>query len=463
MKTIIKFKIKHLSRLRQMLLKDTSREWFGMAMGIMEKVDKTYVITIKRIKVFTESECECQSIAYVRPTRESVKRELVIAQQHFYNAILDLHTHPFVVGSTGFSLTDTNDEKNFAAFLHKEVGRIDTYGSIVFSQTMYAGRMWLVNNRQLKNPAPLEIRVPVYTDAIAPCHDIPWHRKPVNNIDYFGEDGLLNRNYQALGKEVMKRVVNNQKLVVIGAGSISSIFVETAVQSGFNNFVLVDFDTVEHSNLSRLAGATLADVKNKTKKVDVLKRLIHEKNIKAKVKTFDANILNPPVKLFEEIADAQWLIIGTDNASSRYESVIQALRFHTPYISMGVNISVKNEKISDISGEVITVRPGDNLCHQCLGRVNHMQIAHENHPDEHIREELLKRGYVTGKDVQNPMVKSVNSIVANLAFDVLTNQYLFRQEHKPVWVFENNEEGFKIYPDDDSVINRKKNCALCAV
>lgn len=461
-KTLVKFKIGHLSQLRKYLLRDMSREWFGMAMGNMENIGNTVAITVKRIKVFNESECEHQSIVHVRPTQEAVKRELIIAQQRYYNVILDVHSHPFAVKDTQFSETDTNDERRFASFLHKKIGRIDTYGSIVFSKDMYNGRMWLINNKQLNTPSPLEIRVPVYTDAIAPCHDIPWLTKPEYKVDYFGENGLLNRNYQALGKDVMERIVDSQKLVVVGAGSISSIFTASAAQSGFNNFVLVDFDRVEHSNLSRLEGATFKDAERKAKKVAVLKRLIHDKNPKAQVKTYDTNILTPPQKLLEEIADANWLIIGTDNASSRFECVKLAMRFHTSYISMGVNVSVENEKVSDTSGEVITARPGDNICHLCLGRINHTQIAHENHPDEYIRQQLLARGYVRGKDVKNPMVKTVNSIVSNIALDVLINQYSFRQEHHAIWVYENNRS-FEIYADKDSVTNRKRNCALCSV
>ncbi len=115
-----------------------------------------------------------------------------------------------------------------------------------------------------------------------------------------------------------------------------------------------------------------------------------------------------------------------------------------------------------MSGEVITVRVGDYLCLQCLNRIHPIKVASERHPDQTIREALVKRGYVTGRDVKEPAVKTLNTFLATMAVDVLINQYTEARRHAPVLVYENN--GYmRIYEDRESVQQRNKHCFLCNV
>ncbi len=109
-----------------------------------------------------------------------------------------------------------------------------------------------------------------------------------------------------------------------------------------------------------------------------------------------------------------------------------------PLLSVGVNITVKDKKIEDMSGEVITARVGDRLCLQCLHRISPTKVASERHPDQGIREALVKRGYVTGSDVKEPAVKTLNTMVATLAVEALLNQYTGVRRHVPILVYENN-------------------------
>ena len=154
------------------------------------------------------------------------------------------------------------------------------------------------------------------------------------------------------------------------------------------------------------------------------------------------------------------VVIATDNHFSRYKAQELALRFGIPLISTGVNISVEDEQITDMSGEVIIARSGDGLCLHCLGRINPTQIAAEQHKGQFIGNELVRRGYVSGQDVKEPAVKTLNAIVGAMAVDVLLNQYTQRQAHVPVWVYENN--GWPcFYPDNGSVLARQKNCFHC--
>src|SRR5439155_3361759 len=94
--------------------------------------------------------------------------------------------------------------------------------------------------------------------------------------------------------------------------------------------------------------------------------------------------------------------------------------------------------------------------------INPIKVASERHPDKTIREELVKRGYVTGKDIKEPAVKTLNTSLATMAVEVLINQYTDVRRHVPVLVYENNGS-MSMYEDRESVQLRNKQCFLCNV
>jgi len=75
---------------------------------------------------------------------------------------------------------------------------------------------------------------------------------------------------------------------------------------------------------------------------------------------------------------------------------------------------------------------------------------------------LVKRGYVTGKDIKEPAVKTLNTSLATMAVEVLVNQYTEVRRHIPVLVYENNGH-MSIYEDRESVQLRNKQCFLCNI
>lgn len=74
-------------------------------------------------------------------------------------------------------------------------------------------------------------------------------------IRVFGQAGQ-----RALGKLVVG---------IVGLGGIGSLVFILLVRLGVLRMVAVDPDTVEETNLNRLAGSTIADAENRTPKVDM--------------------------------------------------------------------------------------------------------------------------------------------------------------------------------------------------
>jgi hypothetical protein len=69
---------------------------------------------------------------------------------------------------------------------------------------------------------------------------------------------------------------------------------------------------------------------------------------------------------------------------------------------------------------------------------------------------------VTGSDIKEPAVKTLNTFLATMAVEVLINQYTDARRHVPILVYENNGS-MSVYEDRESVQLRNKHCFLCDI
>ena len=194
------------------------------------------------------------------------------------------------------------------------------------------------------------------------------------------------------------------------------------------------------------------------KKVDCVKKHLLKINPKARIHAYVSRVGEFEVE--NKLAHSDWIIVSSDTYYSRYKTQEIAFKYAIPFITAGVNITVREDQVKDISGEVITVRMGDSICLNCLGRINYIKMANERHPSQKIKEQLVAKGYVKGKDVKEPAVKTLNSIIGSMAVDSLINQYTGIHGHRPVLVYENNGQ-VCIYEDKESLENRINDCYTC--
>lgn len=272
------------------------------------------------------------------------------------------------------------------------------------------------------------------------------------------QSGFLARSALALGLDTLRRLMHRQSLAVVGVGGLGSIIAENLIHMGFQDLHLIDPDRVEITNLNRIVGAYHEDAVQHRLKVDVVKEHLQRINPKAMVTAYPCGVQDE--SLSPALANVDWIVVATDNQSSRFRAQHIALRYFVPLVSAGVSISVEDSRITDMSGEVVIARTGDGLCLQCLGRVNPTGVAAEEQAGRFIGDELVRRGYVRGLDVKEPAVKTLNAIVGSMAVEVLLNQYAGRQPHVPVWVFENNQ-AMAMYEDRLTVDQRNRRCFAC--
>jgi molybdopterin-synthase adenylyltransferase len=454
---LIKFQHGDLARLRARLLADVSREHFAILLGKTRKIQGYTIITVIDILFLAQSDYNQQSVASLHIKKDFIHRALLeLTNRYDVDTMIDVHTHPFTQESVSFSATDDGDEQRFFRFLKEKFAGIH-YASIVFSQSKYSARVWTLSSGSLyARKALLKTQTSRENIASANFREDTDDEKTVVTA----EEGFFHRSALVLGLDVMRTLMHHQVITVVGVGGLGSIIAEHLIHMGFHEINLIDPDVLEVSNLNRVVGAYYKDAQQQRSKVEVVKRHLTSINPNASVEAYQKDVYDKEMESVLALSD--WMIVATDNHSSRLKAQQLSVQYFVPLLSVGVNISVKGSTIEDMSGEVITARVGDYLCLRCLNRINPTKVASERHPDQTIREALVKRGYVTGQDIKEPAVKTLNTFVATMAVEVLINQYTEARRHVPVLVYENNGS-MSLYEDRESVQQRSKRCSLCNI
>ena len=445
----IRFRNGMLNELRETLLSDLSKEQFAALLGKTWDTPTGKIITVQEVVYPSSEDLESNSLVSVRIKKKFVAGILeTIKNRLDVDTYIEVHTHPFAEDKVGFSVIDDADEDRFTQYLDKYWPDMN-YASIVFSRTMYNARYWVCRERKYNEAS---IKTQQISEQIERTGDLP--EKQLDNM----MAGMFDRGILALGLDTMRKIMSGQKIAVVGVGGLGSVIAESLIHMGFQHLILIDNDKLELSNLNRITGASFEDAVGNLHKVDVVAKYLGSINPHCVTETHKLNVLDKEAE--HALVKADWIIVGTDNHASRFKIQEYAFKYYIPFITAGVNISVSDNNIGDISGEVITVRMGDSFCLSCLNRVNYDAVAAESHPDEEVRAGLVTKGYVSGKDVKEPAVKTLNAIIGNLAVESLVNQFTERQSTEAILVYENNKSP-TIYEDTESLVNRRLDCNVC--
>ena len=97
-------------------------------------------------------------------------------------------------------------------------------------------------------------------------------------------DKKFSRTEMLIGNEGMEKL-KNAKVAVFGLGGVGSFVCEGLARSGVGNFILVDFDKVDETNINRQIIATTKTIGRN--KVDVMKERILDINPDANVEIYN--------------------------------------------------------------------------------------------------------------------------------------------------------------------------------
>ena len=134
---------------------------------------------------------------------------------------------------------------------------------------------------------------------------------------------------QASGQER----IGNAKVLCIGAGGLGSPALMYLAAAGVGTIGIVDFDTVDETNLHRQVLFGQSDIGKK--KVDVAKSKIEESNPLVTVTTYPVRV--NPSNVLEIMAGYDIVIDATDNFATRYLINDAAVLLNKPYVWGSVN------------------------------------------------------------------------------------------------------------------------------
>lgn len=120
------------------------------------------------------------------------------------------------------------------------------------------------------------------------------------------------------------------KVAIFGIGGVGSFAVEGLVRAGIRNFVLVDYDTIDITNINRQIHANHNTIG--LYKVDVMKERILEINPDAKVETYKEHFApNKEGDLLDKSID--YIVDAVDTVTTKIELDVKAKSLDIPIIS----------------------------------------------------------------------------------------------------------------------------------
>lgn len=138
----------------------------------------------------------------------------------------------------------------------------------------------------------------------------------------------FSRTELLIGKEGIEKL-KKAKVAVFGIGGVGSFVVEGLVRAGIGNFVLVDKDIVDITNLNRQIIATRKTVGKP--KVEVAKERILEINPDTNVEIHQEFFMPDSEEILDNTID--YVVDAVDTVTAKIELVIRADKLNIPIIS----------------------------------------------------------------------------------------------------------------------------------
>ena len=138
----------------------------------------------------------------------------------------------------------------------------------------------------------------------------------------------FSRTELIIGKEGLEKL-NKSKVAVFGIGGVGSFVVEGLARAGIQNFILVDKDVVDITNLNRQNIALNSTIG--TPKVEVAKNRILDINPNAKVETIQEFFAPESKDLLGKEVD--YIVDCVDTVTAKIELILRAQKKDIPIIS----------------------------------------------------------------------------------------------------------------------------------
>ncbi|MEX2238944.1 MAG: ThiF family adenylyltransferase [Dehalococcoidia bacterium] len=306
-------------------------------------------------------------------------------------ALVELHNHSGP--SPRFSRTDERGFQEFVPYILDSLPN-RPYGALVFSEASVHGR-WFTREE---------------TGSLRSCTS---HGKSLRQWISLDDDSVsLDQRFERQlpwftpqGQKAMSRL----RVAIVGLGGTGSHVAQQLVMIGIRDFVLVDSDTVERSNLNRLVTATAADCE--ISKTSLTRRVLRASAPGVEVAVVDDFL--PAADAIDALKGVDVVFGCVDNDGARLALNELSLAYRLPYFDIAVGIDASSGQVAQAGGRVAVVVPGG----PCLHCMNEIDVEEARYWLSSAQEqvEARERGYISGLDVPAPAVVSLNGTVASVA------------------------------------------------
>lgn len=212
-----------------------------------------------------------------------------------------------------------------------------------------------------------------------------------------------------------QQTLGQLRVGLVGLGGTGSHMAQNLAYLGVRDFVLVDSDAVEVTNLNRLVTAEPADVN--TPKVVIAERAIQRIAPQVTVRAVEAFVGAEDDDIARQLADVDLIIGCVDDDGPRLLLNRIAVAHQMPYLDVATGITIENGRTVEVGGRVAFTAPGG----PCLGCTREFDVneVRAYFLTDTERESARRHGYLDGDDAPAPAVVSLNGLVVQTAINEL--------------------------------------------
>jgi molybdopterin/thiamine biosynthesis adenylyltransferase len=305
-------------------------------------------------------------------------------------ALVFVHSHPGSVPPV-FSTVDDEGERHLSGFLAHRVPGLSHAALVVSEGGVRARHIGTARSIRV-------VGVGGNREVLSDPDDVAFSASPV-----------FDRQVRAFGQEG-QRALQGLRVAVVGLGGMGSVVSQQLAHLGVRDFILIDPDTLEATNLNRVANATPALLGRP--KVEVAAAYIRAVAPDARVNCLRGDVTR--VGVARELVNADLILGCTDSHGSRAVLQQVAYQYLIPCIDTGVTIAVAGGRVTHVYGRVQLLAPG-HACLTCGGLLDPNEVRR----DMMTPFERQADPYIRGAREPAPAVMSLNGTVASLSVTML--------------------------------------------
>jgi tRNA A37 threonylcarbamoyladenosine dehydratase len=340
-----------------------------------------------------------------------------------------VHSHPQGYGVTPSRLDDEMDQ-HFGTEMFLPYAPERPYASLIMNRApdgspTFSGRVFFEGEWM----PVVDLRSSGKRLEHTPSALNPPENRPISRLTR----GILARWMMVADERIVERL-RNATIGIIGCSGTGSPLIEALARAQVGGFVLVDPDRISLSNVERVHGSRLSDLKMDPPpyKIQLMARMIREVNPDAEISLVAGNSLDNLA--MSELLRCDLILGCTDSYHGRAHLGDLSSRYLVPCFDVGVLPTGQDGRLTDQLIDVTRLSPEDP-CPFCLKRINQTALSDELMSP--VQVEVVKReaaaarergdhgdAYWRGEPPQLPSVGYLTSCAGNIVAGYALNWLL---------------------------------------